>query len=297
MRFERAVPVLCGLLSVAAGAVAQEKPMGPPPVLAMSREEIKPGKMGAHDKQVAAYLALFQKAKAGGSRLGLVPVSGDDNQVLYLEGYPSFAQFEASRKRFDEAMAVAPYQAELEALDRQAGDLHASQKTSIAVLRDDMSYRPMNMDAVARARYFNASWTRVKPGRGPAYVEFVKQFNAARAKANLDEHSAVYQVVTGAQTGTFVSFTTQRSLTEWDDMVGRREARTKAIDEALGGDPVVKQRADTAEGIIADGWTTLYAVSPKLSQPTPLFAAADPDFWGPKQAGKATAVKKEPIKK
>jgi hypothetical protein len=80
-------------------------------------------------------------------------------------------------------------------------------------------------------------------------------------------------------------------------MVGRREARTKAIDEALGGDPVVKQRADTAEGIIADGWTTLYAVSPKLSQPTPLFAAADPDFWGPKQAGKATAVKKEPIKK
>src|SRR6266545_2634343 len=77
------------LLLSAAATAAQEQTSGPPPVLAIGQEEIKPGSMGAHDKQVASYLALFNRANVGASRLGLVPVSGDDNQVLYLEGYAS----------------------------------------------------------------------------------------------------------------------------------------------------------------------------------------------------------------
>jgi len=63
-----------------------------------------------------SYLALFNRANVRGSRLGLVPVSGDDNQILYLEGYASFAELEATRNKSDETFAASPaLQAELAA--------------------------------------------------------------------------------------------------------------------------------------------------------------------------------------
>jgi hypothetical protein len=41
----------------------------------------------------------------------------------------------------------------------------------------------------------------------------------------------------------------------------------------------------------------LYALNPKLGNPAAQIASADPDFWAPKVAGKALAVKKEEPKK
>ena len=69
----RSIQALLGVLLLStAAAVAQEQPTGPPPVLAIGQEEIKPGSMGAHEKQIASYLALFNRANVRGSRLGLV---------------------------------------------------------------------------------------------------------------------------------------------------------------------------------------------------------------------------------
>jgi hypothetical protein len=289
--------LLAVLLLSAAAAAAQEQTSAPPPVLSIGQEEITPGSMGAHQKQVASYLALFNRANVGASRLGLVPVSGDDNQVLYLEGYASFADLEATRNKSDETFAASPVlQAELDALDRQTGPMHATQKTLIAVFRPDLSYRPLGTDAVGKSRYFSVTTNRIKPGRYTAYEEYAKQLNRAREKANLNEHTSVYQVVTGAPLGTFVSFSSSRSLSEWDDFGRGMQARNKAIDEALGGDVVAKQRRETAETIFADSRSSLYAFSPRISRPSPQIAAADPDFWSAKPTIKMLAVKKE-IKK
>jgi hypothetical protein len=294
----RSIQALLGVLLLSASAaVAQEQLTGPPPVLVIGQEEIKPGSMGAHEKQVASYLALFNRANVRGSRLGLVPVSGDDNQILYLEGYASFADLEATRNKSDETFAAAPaLQAELDTLDRQTGPMHATQKTLIAVYRPDLSYRPLGTDAVGKSRYFSVTTNRLKPGRYADYEEYAKQLNRAREKANLNEHVSVYQVVTGATTGTFVTFTASRSLSEWDDFSRAMPARNKAIDEALGGDVVAKQRRDSAETIFVDTRSSLYAFSPKISRPSPQIVAADPDFWGSKPAVKLLAMKTE-IKK
>lgn len=282
----RDVRLLLGVLSLsAAGAAAQEPPPGPPPVLVISREEIKPGSMGAHEKQVGSYMALFNRANVGGYRIGLAPISGDDNQVLYLEGYASFAELEATRKKSDETFSASPaLQAELDGLEARTGPMHSSQKTALAVFREDLSYRPLKMDEVAKARYFNVTVTHAKVGRGVDYTAYTKQFNAAREKAKLDEHSAVYQVLSGAPPGTFVTFTVNRSLTEWDTFTKNIQARNKTIDEALGGDVVAAQRRDMAEQIIAESKSSLYAVNPKISRPSPQFAGYDPGFWSPKPA-------------
>ena len=294
MRARSTWALLAVLLLSATAVAAQEQMSGPPPVLAIGLEEINPGSMAAHDKQVVAYTTLFNRANVQGHRLGLVPVSGDDNQVVYLQPYASFAEFEATRKQTDEAFAASPaLQAELDALDRQTGSMHATQKTLIAVYRPDLSYRPVGPAEVGKSRYFTMTTNRIKAGRANDYEGFVKQYNRAREKANLNEHTAIYQVITGAPFGTFITLGLNRSLTEWDDFTRGMQARNKAIDEALGGDVVVKQRRETAEAIFADSRSSLYALNPKLSRAPAEIAAADPDFWTPKAAGKALAVKKE----
>ena len=291
----RAWPYLLLAAAASPAALAQEAP-GPPKVLIINREEIKPGKMGAHDKSAARFISVLNKAKAGSYRIGLVPVSGDDNQVVYLEGYNSFAELETARKDFDGAVAMnAALRAELEQVTAE-GDLHASQKTAIAVLREDLSYKPERMDAVAKARYMTVNRTTVKPGRVSEFVELAKQLNAARDKAGANwVNTAVYQVVTGAPAGTFITLALAKSLAEWDEFSAKMDERTKAVDAALGGAEVVKQRRIQISEVVADTMMSLYAFNPSLSRPTEQFVAYDPGFWKPQPAAseKALAVKKE----
>jgi len=290
------VPFVAVLAAFGGLAIAQEA-AGPPPVLMINKEEIKPGQMGAHEKNAARFVSIQNKANADTFRIGLTPVSGDDNVVMYLEGYGSFADMEKATKQFDAALAMnASLRAEMDQMTQQGADMHATQKTSIAVYRPDLSFHPHRMDAVAQSRYFGISTNHVKVGHTPDYEAWLKELNAGREKANADWiHTAVYQVVTGAQVGTFVTFTLNRSLAEWDELTAKMQERNKAIDAALGGDTVVKERRKQAAEIIADTYTALYAMNPAISRPSAQFIAYDSDFWKPKAAAdvKALASKKE----
>ena len=180
-------------------------------------------------------------------------------------------------------------------MTQQGADMHASQKTSLAVYRADLSFRPLHVDAVAKSRYFGVNTTHIKIGHTPDYEAYTKQLNAAREKANADWiHTAVYQVVSGAPAGTFVTFNLYGSMKEWDEIGAKMQERNKIIDSALGED-VVKERRKLAGEIMADSSSALFAMSPTISRPSPQFMAYDPDFWKPKPAAeaKALASKKE----
>jgi hypothetical protein len=298
MRFVKVVVALAALGSLAFPAYAQE-PTAPPAVMRIIVEDIKPGSMGAHEKSVGSYLAFFSRAQVPMPRLGMVPVSGDQNQVVYIERFPSFAALEASDKKLETTLAGSPaLQAEMEALDRNGGPLHSSQRTMIAVFRPDLSYHPLSLDAVGKSRYVSMTTIRTKLGHGADYEGYVKQTNRAREKANADQHSSVFQVISGAPAGTFLSFGANRSLAEIDAFRAGMAARDKAVDEALGGEEVVRQRRETIEASVMDIRSALYAFNPRLGTPMAEVASADPDFWTPKPAlGKALAVKKEEPKK
>jgi hypothetical protein len=281
--------LLLGLLPFAgADVLAQQSPVQ---VLMITREQFKPGNMAGHNKQVPAFYALFDKAKVGAPRLGLVPFSGDQNHILYFEGYQSFAEVEATGKKMEETFSGSPaLQAEMDGLTKMNASLHDSQTVMIAVRRTDLSYRPLMADGVAKARFLNLGTTRVNTGRGTAYADYVKQTNAAREKANLDEHTTVWQVTSGAPVGTYLSFVWYRSLAEVDEIRRGAEARTRKLDEALGGPVVVQHRQKLISENIAQTATTVYAVNREISRPSPEFVTADPTFWKP-------MPKKEPAKK
>jgi hypothetical protein len=196
----------------------------------------------------------------------------------------------AGKKMEDTFSGSAALQAEMDALTKQNAPLHDSQTVMIAVRRTDLSYRPLMADAVAKARYLSLTTTRVNVGRAPAFADYVKQTNAAREKANLDEHSTVWQVTSGAPASTFLTLVWNRSLAENDALRTGADARTKKLDEALGGPMVVQELQRLIAGMIAQTATTVYAIDRSISRPSPEFVTADPDFWKP-------IAKKEPAKK
>jgi hypothetical protein len=285
------VPFVVALAALGGAAVAEEAP-GPPPVLIINKEEIKPGQMGPHEKNAARFVAIQNKANADSFRLGLTPVSGDDNVVVYLEGYASFEDMEKAQRKFGDTLAAnASLQAEMDQMTQQGAGMHTSQKTSLAVYRSDLSFRPVRMDDVAKARYFGIATTRLNIGQLPNYEAYTKALNAARDKANADwVHTAVYQLVSGAPANTFVTFTLYRSLKEWDEITAKMVDRNKAIDEALGGEAVVKERRKQSGEMIAEVSSALFAMTPTISRPSPQFMAYDPGFWTPKPAAGAKAL-------
>jgi hypothetical protein len=290
---------ILGALALSASAVLAED-AGPPKVIAIAREEIKAGRATSHSKSVVSFIAAVNRANAPIHRIALVPLSGDDNAVVYLQGFGSFADVETARKQMDETIAAnAAFKADLDRLDREEVDQHASQRTAYYVYRPELSYHPRSGEETAKSRFMSVNTTRIKAGRAPDYVEYIKSLNAAREKAGVDVHTAVYQVVTGAATGTFLSFTSMRGLSDIDDARQKADQSQKALDEALGGADAVKQRRMLISEIVVDGYNTVYAMDPSLSRPTAQIAAADPDFWNPKPvaaAAKALAAKKETAK-
>jgi hypothetical protein len=277
----RYLPFVGLLLLGGSEALAQQ---APPQVLRITREQFKPGNMAAHNKDIPAFYALFERAGVGASRVGLIPFSGDQNHLVYIEAYPSFAEMEASGRKMEDVFGgSAVLQKEMDVLTKRSDSLHESQSVMIVVRRNDLGYRPLTIDAIAKGRFLNYTMTRVNTGRGPDYTEYVKQMNAAREKAGLDEHSTVWQVSSGAATGTFLTFTWYRSLSEFDGLRSGMDARTQKLNEALGGEAVVKQRQKLLSEIVAQSATTVYAVNREISRPSPEFLTADPTFWKPKQ--------------
>ncbi|HKN47319.1 MAG TPA: hypothetical protein VJ144_05040, partial [Candidatus Polarisedimenticolia bacterium] len=115
---DRRLCVLGTLILSASAVLAQDA--GPPPVLAIAREEIKPGKGVAHARSVSTFVAALARADAPLHRIALTPLSGDDNAVVYLQAFGSFADVEAAHKKFEETIAAnAAFKADLDRLDRE----------------------------------------------------------------------------------------------------------------------------------------------------------------------------------
>ena len=295
------LPLLALLAAAPVPAVAQQAdPEAPPPVLAIGRQQLKPGKLNAHEKLSTAFTALFAKASPDTNWLGLEPIAGDDNVVLFLSGYASFADAEAQHMKAESAMAQnVALKTEMERLDSQTGDLLNASQTAWFVYRPALSFHPPKMSDVAKSRLVSITTVRVKPGRIPDFLDYYKGLNAAREKANASwVTTAAYQSSLGTAGGTFVYFSFSKGMSDLDEANAKADDRQKAVDAALGGEQVVKMRRELISEILMEPPTTnLYFTSRSQSHPSSQFAAADPDFWNPKPAaptGKALATKKEP---
>ncbi len=257
---------------------SQEAPAGPPPVIQIIREVIKEGKGAAHEKTEAEFAKAYRKAKFPLHYLALTAMSGA-SEVWFLDGYPSFAAWEQSQNEQDKE----PLKSELEMAESHDGPLREPGRSTWAVYRKDMSYRPEMLN-VGKTRFVTIGTYRVRLGHDEDMRAGAKAILEAYAKGNIDATLLCYQVVEGAPSGTYLFFSTMDSLKTMDDM----PARQRALAEAMGADnyrQLMKGSGDTFVSIDSN----LFSVNPAMSYVAKATADQDPEFWNPKPSAKPAA--------
>lgn len=270
--------ILVGTASIAA---AQEKSSGPPKVLTIVREFVKPGKAGmVHEKAESAFVQAFSQAKWPTHYLAVSSLSGKP-RVLFLVGYDSFAAWEKDNQSVEKNAALS------QALDRAAaedGDLLSGVDMGTFVYRADYSLRaPAD---IAHMRYFETSVFRVRQGHDKDWDEIVKMVMAAYEKIP-GVHWVTFEGIYGPSAGTFLVFTPLKSLGEADEEL----AQNKQFEAAMG-EAGMKRLRELSASSIESSETNLFQFSPKMSYVSDDWIKADPDFWKPKAAGAPTGTAK-----
>lgn len=258
---------------------AQESsaPMGPPNVLMIVREQIKPGKGSDHTAESNRYTQVLRKAKSTWGRIGMTPIAGDENEVMYVWPFKSFADVEKMNQAV-ETWSAGALKADFDAIAPGPEDFHVSQRDMFAIYRPDLSYRAdVNM---AEMRYFGVETFQIRMGQESQFANAAKIYMETTKKANIDSHYAIYQVVSGAEAGIFLIFSPMKSLAEMD----RMGADMKAFGDAMG--PEGMKTFEKMSGEMFQSISSrIYAFNPKMSYVSPEFAAGDkstPAFWNPK---------------
>ena len=274
--------VLLAVLAGASLATAQEK--GPPKVLTIFREVLKPGKAGmVHEKAESAFVQAFTKANWPTHYFAATSLSGKP-RALFLVGYDSFAEWEKDIKAEEKNPTLAA------ALDRAAtadGELLSEAQGLTFAYREDQSLRA-NVN-IAHMRYFEISTFRIKPGHDKDWEELVKLYKAAFEKIP-DARWATFELMYGAPAGSFAVFTPMKSLAEVDTEL----MQGKQFEAAMGEEGMKKIRELSAASIESVE-SNLFQFAPRMSYPPDEWVKADPDFWKPKAAmpaGEKKTVKK-----
>ena len=271
---------VCICLSTGVKAAAQNQP---PAVLQIVREDIKTGMMEAHTREANSTVRIWAKAKSPHQRLAMVPIAGNENEVTYLWPFPSFSAYEKAQKDLDQIGET--FKADFDRTRHSGEDYHSGQRDMLCRLRADLSYNLPAGDR-ARMRFMRVETIRVKPGHITEFEEQRKIVNAAHVKARVDEHMAVYQVVGGAQAGTFIVLVPWTSMNDANLL-----PHGKAYLDALG-DEGAKKVARIANDVILVDDITIYALNPQLSYLLPATVASDPDYWTLKPLAPVVAKKK-----
>jgi hypothetical protein len=262
------------ILLLPAIAVAQTGPSAPPKVLSIFREDIKPGRGAAHEKLEAGYVRALEKANHPTYSLAITAMAGASD-AWFITGYDSFEAYEKDRQAIEKNTALI---AEFGRLDERDAEFRTSQRAIVAVHRDELSYRPTT--DLPTMRFFEIITVRARPGHDGQLIEAAKLIRAASEKANRDGHYAVYQVVAGLPSGTFLVFVPMKSLKEIDTALDPKNQA--ALNAAMGADNGKKLEQLIGDAVVISE-TTIYSFNPMMSYVSKEFAARDASFWNSKE--------------
>jgi hypothetical protein len=279
MKQLRAISLGLCFVAVAGAGLAQEM-NGPPPVLQIDREFLKPGRAGsAHAKTEAAFVQAATAGKSPTRYLAMDSMSGESRSLFFF-GFPSFAAMEKQMLADEKNTTMTA------ALDRASmadGDLLNKFETSVWSYREDMSAKNAGAIPTGEIRYFEIDRYKIRPGHLEEWNELVKLYKSAYEKAIPDEIWAIYENNYGFEDGgVFLIITPMRSLTEVDKSMGDM----KQISASVGKDGMKKITELTAS-CVESTEANLFRINPKISYPDAAWVKADPAFWKPKPAAAA----------
>ncbi len=270
-----ATPVLLALSFAVTGSMlaAAQEASGPPQVLHIVREFLKPGKSGAiHDRSESNFVQAMARAKFPTHYVALSAMSGK-TRALYLIGYPSFAAWQKDNDAMDKNAALS---AELDRLGAVDGELLEAVDQSVFYYDPDTSYRPV--PDLSQVRYMEVTSFHIKHGHSKDWEAIAKIVIDAHKKAGTSANWATYELAYGGD-DEYLLFSADKSLADIDQGF----AEGKQFQAALGEDGM-KKLEDLVQQSIESSDSELFAINPGQSYAPDAWVKADPAFWKPKAA-------------
>jgi hypothetical protein len=273
------VYALMGLSFAAMGTLsttAQEAPdqgmTGPPAIIQVQREFIKPGKAGAiHDRSEANFVQAMSHAKWPTHYFALNSMSGP-SRALYFIGYPSFDAWEKDQ---DATQKNTELSAALEKAGQADGELLSSFDEAVLRYDPDLSYHPVS--SLAYTRYLEITIFKLHPGHVMEWRNLVKTYADDVQKAGIDDATwATFEVAYGGG-DEYVLISTDKSMADID----KSASEDKKFRDAVGEDGLKKIDDLVASAVESDD-SELFAINPRQSYPQPEWVKENPSFWNPK---------------
>ena len=259
-----------------------ESETAPPKLLVLVSQRFSFDKASDRDKWEIAVARACRKLAVPNSWIVLESVTGEP-EVLSFDPFDSFAQLEKPLAEWGRIFATHP---ELGRLQAQINAALTSQRTVIAVRRDDLSYRANRID-LSKARFLRVLEVRLHPGRENEFAEAFQKLSAAYEKTESDLPWVVYQVNLGMPSPAFLAFVPMKTVGQNDDLLNRRESLQAAEGEAA------QRMQQIAREAYASTESNLYSINPEKSHVSKEFAAGDPDFWTPQPQATAKPGRKK----
>jgi hypothetical protein len=247
---------------------------GPPNVLVIHREYLKPGKGGMlHDRSESAFVHAFAEAKSPYHYFAMDSLSGLSRSLFFF-AYDSFADWEKETAAIASNKELA---AKVDQASLMDGDLLASYDVAAMMLRPDLS---LNKGSIDGARYFEITTFVVKPGHLHDFTELSKMYIDTYRKIAPETRWDTFEVMYGNPLPTatggdiFLVFNLMKSLAETDKSIKNSD---KFASE-LGPAGLQKVSELTAASVQATS-TNLFAINPRISNPPSEWVKKDPAFW------------------
>jgi hypothetical protein len=260
------------LATVVAGQTkSTESETAPPKLLVWVYQRFAFDKASDRDQWEIAVARACQNLEVPNSWIVMESITGEP-EVLSFDPFDSFAQLGKPLAEWGAIYATHP---ELGRLQAQINAALVSQRTVIALRRDDLSYRANRID-LSKARFMRVLEVRLHPGRENEFAEAFQKLSAAYEKTESDLPWVVYQVNLGMPSPAFLTFVPMKAVGQNDDLLKRRETLHAAEGEAA------ERIQQIAREAYASTESNLYSIKPEKSHVSKEFAAGDPEFWTPK---------------
>lgn len=241
----------------------------PPNVLLLVHQDIPPGKAAERQKLEVNVARACDRLGAPSFWIDLQSMTGQQ-QAIFFDPFESYEHLGQARAEWSQFFGAHP---DLARMQDEIEALLVSERTSVAVRRDDLGYLAETID-LSEARFMRVHEIRLFPGHENDAAEAFKILADAYAKIQADTPWVVYEVNVGTPSPTFVVFLPMSEFKQNDDLL----SWNLNLMEAEG-----EQGRDTLQRIAREAYATtesnLYAVSPEMSHVSKDFASADPDFW------------------
>lgn len=258
------------LLAATPCATAQNDGVnGPPNVLVIQREFLKPGKGGpTHDQSERAFVDAMTKAKSTSYYFAMDSLSGP-SRSLFFQAYPSFEAWEKDSSAIRKNTA---FSSELSHATLMDGELLANYDQAVFTLHPEMS---LNMGGLTGVRYMEIMRFDLNPGHVQEWEELVKMYVDGYKKNVPEARWDMFEMRYGIREGnTFLVLMPMKSLRETD--AGMNDSKKFA--EGMSPE-ALKRVTELTRIAVKSSMANLYEFNPANSYPPPAWIQAEPDFW------------------